>query len=166
MLGKRSKVRRGRPPTGVAMTAAERMKRMRARRKATGFKTVAAWVPDTAIAPPYSAHRLLDARSLAMHVLIADKISNDPRLLNIARENLVRWRARWPESPPAWFEQWQEIMSWQWPRIAALITEQSENAIRLRQSSPFAGVLDAEERKRIYEAFRTRTPDPGRGLDR
>ena len=149
------------------MTAAERMRQMRARRKAGGFKSASAWVanPATAIAP-YSAHRLLDARSLAMHALTAEKISRDPQLLNIARDNLQRWRARWPQSPPAWFEQWQEIMNWPWPRIAALITEQSENAIRLRQSSPFAGVLDTEERKRIYEAFRTRARDPDRGLDR
>jgi hypothetical protein len=36
-----------------------------------------------------------------------------------------------------------------------LITELSENATRLRQSSPFAGVLSPVERRRIYEAFRT-----------
>jgi hypothetical protein len=149
------------------MTAAERMKRMRARRKATGFKSIAAWVPDPATSSaPYSTHRLHDARSLAMHVLIAEKIGSDPQLLSIARENLRRWRARWPGQPPAWFEQWQEIVSWPWPRIAALITEQSERAIRLRQSSPFAGVLDEEERKRIHDAFRTRARDPSRGLDR
>jgi hypothetical protein len=34
------------------------------------------------------------------------------------------------------------------------VTEQSENAARLRQSSPFAGVLSPAERKRIYDAFR------------
>jgi hypothetical protein len=30
-----------------------------------------------------------------------------------------------------------------------------EDAIRLRQSSPFAGVLTPAERRRIYEAFRS-----------
>jgi hypothetical protein len=150
------------------MTAAERMRRMRARRKATGYKSVTAWVSRTPAEPQalYSAHRLLDARSLAMHVLIAEKIRTDPQLLDVARNNLKRWSARWPNKAPAWFEEWRQIMRWQWPRIAALITEQSEHAIRLRQSSPFAGVLNAAERKRIYETFRTRARDPGRRLDR
>jgi hypothetical protein len=114
----------------------------------------------------YSTHRLLDARGLALHALIAEKIRSDPQLLDVAHNNLQRWRGRWQQQPPAWFEEWLQIMSWPWPRIAALITEQSENAIRLRQSSPFAGVLNAAERKRIYEAFRTRAPNPSRGLDR
>lgn len=144
------------------------MRRMRARRKAAGFKSVAAWVSRTPTEAQalYSAHRLLDARSLAMHALIAEKIRSDPRLLEVARNNLQRWRHRWPQQPPAWFEEWLRIMSWQWPRIAALITEQSEHAIRLRQSSPFAGVLNAAERKRVYETFRTRALDPGRRRDR
>jgi len=101
-----------------------------------------------------------------MHALVAEKISADPGLLEVARQNLRRWRTRWQQQPPTWFEEWQQIMAGEWPTIAALITEQSENAVRLRQSSPFAGVLNAEERKRIYEAFRTRTRDTGGRLDR
>jgi hypothetical protein len=150
------------------MTAAERMRRMRARRKATGYKSVTAWVRRTPTDSQalYSSHRRLDARSLAMHALIAEKIRTDPQLVDVARNNLERWSARWPNKAPAWFEEWRQILRWQWPRIAALLTEQSEHAIRLRQSSPFAGVLNAEERKRIYEAFRTRARDSSRGLDR
>jgi hypothetical protein len=34
------------------------------------------------------------------------------------------------------------------------MTEPGENGARLRQSSPFAGVLSAEERRCIYDAFR------------
>ena len=39
--------------------------------------------------------------------------------------------------------------------IAAVMTDMNANSTRLRQSSPFAGILSASERKRIYEAFRT-----------
>lgn len=97
----RARPKRGRPPTGEAMTAAERMKLMRARCKAAGLKSVAAWVPHERLnSPPvYSAHRLLDARSLAMHALIAEKIRSDPRLIGLARANLDRWRARWQQQP-------------------------------------------------------------------
>jgi hypothetical protein len=146
---------RGRPSTGRAMTAAERMRRMRRRRKADGLKPVVSWVPHAALARPgYSSHRLLEARSLAMHAVIAQKIERNPKLLEIPRNNLTRWSARWDKQAPAWYRRWCAIMARPWPEIAALITQPSEEGARLRQSSPFAGVLSAAERKRIYEAFR------------
>lgn len=137
------------------MTAAERMRRMRERRKADGLRPVVSWVQHTAPARPgYSSHRLLEARSLAMHAVVAQKIERDPKLLDIPRNNLKRWRARWEKEAPAWYDRWCAIMERPWPEIAAVITEPSEESARLRQSSPFAGVLSVEERKRIYEAFR------------
>ena len=136
------------------MTAAERMREMRARRKAAGFKSVTYWAVRSSTRPPYSSHRLLEARSLAMHAVIAQKIERDPTLLAVPHNNLKRWRDRWENNPPAWFEEWREIMNGSWRDIAALLTEPSENAARLRQSSPFPGVLTVQERKRIYEAFR------------
>src|SRR5688572_19348527 len=146
---------RGRPPSGSAMTAADRMRRMRERRKADGLKPVVTWVArDARVRPTYSTHRLLEARSLAMHAVIAQKIEREPDLLNIARNNLTRWRSRWDDDVPTWYHEWCEIMHRPWPEIAAIITEPSEEGARLRQSSPFAGVLSAEVRKRIYEAFR------------
>jgi hypothetical protein len=137
------------------MTAADRMRRMRERRKAGGLKPVVKWVPLSAPARPgFSSHRLLEARSLAMHAVIAQKIERAPELLNIALNNLERWRSRWDNDAPAWYGEWCEIMKRPWAEIAAIITEPSEEGARLRQSAPFAGVLSVEERKRIYEAFR------------
>ncbi len=104
--------------------------------------------------PGYSSHRLLEARSLAMHAVIAEKIQRDSRLLKIAHDNLKRWRARWEDQPPDWHREWSGIMRRPWPEIAAIMTEPSEEGARLRQSSPFPGVLSAAERRRIYEAFR------------
>jgi hypothetical protein len=137
------------------MTAAERMRRLRERRKAAGLKTVVAWVPkEPSEQSTYSSHRLLEARSLAMHAVIARKIEHDPRLLAIAHHNIDRWSARWKEGAPAWLKEWRQMLKQPWHRVAALITEPSEHGARLRQSSPFAGVLTNEERWRIYEAFR------------
>jgi hypothetical protein len=137
------------------MTAAERMRRMRQRRRAAGLKAVVSWVSSgRAVRSGYSPHRLLEARSLAMHAVIAQKIERDPKLLDVPRNNLQRWRARWDEQPPAWHEEWIGIMKRPWSEIAAIITEPSEEGARLRQSSPFAGVLTVAERRRIYEAFR------------
>jgi hypothetical protein len=128
---------------------------MRERRKADGLKPKVVWVPhDEPARRGFSQHRLLEARSLAMHAVIAQKIDRDLKLLNVARNNLQRWRSRWDEEVPAWYREWCEIVKRPWPEIAAIITEPSEEGARLRQSSPFAGVLSAEARRRIYEAFR------------
>jgi len=138
------------------MTPAERMRRLRKRRKAAGLKTQVTWVPrDSGHQSPYSSHRLLEARSLAMHALIARKIERDQALLAIAHRNVERWRTRWKEEAPAWLTEWEELLKQPWQQIAALITGLSENAARLRQSSPFAGLLTNVERWRIHEAFRT-----------
>lgn len=150
-----SRAVRGRPSTGRAVSAAERMRRMRERRKAVGLKPVVSWVLRAVpTRPGYSSHRLLEARSLAMHAVIAQKIERDLKLLDVPRNNLKRWSARWENEAPAWYHEWCEIMDRSWPEIAAIITEPSEEGARLRQSSPFPGVLSAAERRRIYEAFR------------
>jgi hypothetical protein len=152
---RRAKPLRGRPPTGKAMTAAERMRRMRERRKVAGLKAVVSWVsPAPTVRPSYSSHRLLEARSLAMHAVIAEKIQRNPKLIETAHRNLERWRARWENEAPEWHREWTGIMQRPWPEIAAIITEPSEEGARLRQSTPFAGILSAAERRRIYEAFR------------
>ena len=138
------------------LTAAERMRRYRARKRAAGLKQTRRWVPargpDSAV---YSDHAILEARSLALHCLIARKISRDPGLLDIARRNLAAWkRAHRPGERPRFLAEWEWWLRRPWPEIAAFITGTSETAARLRQSSPFAGVLDPEERRRVYEAFR------------
>ncbi len=138
------------------MPAAERMRRYRARRRAAGLRLERRWVPATgprATPTPFSDHRILDARSLALHALIARKIARDPRLLDVARRNLDRWRAARGTEPPALAE-WRVILARPWGRVAAILTEMSENAARLRQSSPFAGILSAAERKKLDDAFR------------
>jgi hypothetical protein len=145
--------KRGRPPTGAALSAAERMRRLRERKRAAGFRAETRWMP--AQSAPYSgAHRLAEVRSLAMHAVIARKIDRDPTLLDIPRRNLERWSARAGESPPSWLQEWHTLLALPWPELAARITEPTEDATRLRQSSPFAGVLSETERARIYEAFR------------
>jgi hypothetical protein len=131
------------------------MRRYRARRRAAGLRLERRWVPaaGSRTGSPFSDHRILDARSLALHALIARKIARAPGLLDIARRNLDRWRAARGTEPPALAE-WRAILARPWREVAAVLTDPGEEATRLRQSSPFAGVLSAAERRRIYEAFR------------
>ncbi len=145
--------KRGRPKTANPMTAAERMRAYRKRRRAAGLKSVSRWVPIEEEISRYSDHRLLDARSLAMHCKIAQKVFREPELLDVARQNLARWSQKSAGENPRYLAEWQEILDRPWIEIADFITSISDRAIRLRSSSPFAGVLSAVERKRIYEAF-------------
>lgn len=145
--------KRGRPRKNNALTPAERMREFRKRKRDAGLKVVRRWEPAEGVRQ-YSDHRILDARSLAMHCKIAQKISRDPGLLDKARANLERWSTRSADPLPQYLHQWQEILKRPWPEIAELITSMSEDATRLRSSSPFAGILTTEERDKIYAAFR------------
>jgi hypothetical protein len=133
-------------------TAADRMRRYRARNKAAGLSEQRRWVSPPGSMAPFSDHTLHDIRSLAMHAVIAQKLLRQPRLVKVAQRNLVRWLAANPEA--AAFHEWASILSRPLPDILALITSTSEEATRLRQSSPFAGVLGPAERERFFAAFR------------
>jgi len=132
------------------------MRRYRARQRAAGLRPATRWQPaaSAAISPGLLKHRIIEARSLAMHCLIARKVGANPRLLDAARRNLAAWMARYGDRAPRALEEWREILGRPWPEIAALISDAGERAARLRQSSPFAGVLTPLERRRVYDAFR------------
>ena len=147
--------KRGRPKSANPKTAAERMRAYRKRKRDAGFKSVRRWEPiDEVESTVYSDHQILDARSLALHCRIAQKIERDPALLDTARDNLDRWIRKSGRTAPPYLLEWKEILSQPWPRVAKLITAMNEESTRLRSSSPFAGILTDEEREQIYEAFR------------
>lgn len=147
--------KRGRPRKMHAMTPAERMRAYRRRKRAAGYKAVSRWLP-TGVGYPavYSDHQILDARSLALHCKIALKIALNKSLLDKPQRNLERWSKLTADTVPDYIREWQDVLDQSWPEVAAFITSFSDDAIRLRQSSPFAGVLTPKERKQIYDAFR------------
>jgi hypothetical protein len=108
---------------------------------------------------PYSDHDRLDARSLALHELVARKIEASPALLDKARANLRRWRQA-SDSPSLAFVEWERILSSPLEKVLTLLVERSERATRLRQSSPFCGILTEAERRAIYESYSTRAYHP------
>jgi hypothetical protein len=140
-----------RPRTGKALTAAERMRRYRARRRAAGLRPLRGWAPSVAT---WSEHRVAEARSLAMQVMAARRMGEDPALLARARATLARWLARYGERTPAALVEWRALLARPWPEIAARATALTEEGARLRQSSPLATVLSAAERRRLHDAFR------------
>jgi hypothetical protein len=103
----------------------------------------------------WSDHRVSDIRSLALHALIARKVVEDSSAIVRARENLERWAAS-QGATELWMEEWRRILDRPAEQVALFLVSVSDDAFRLRQSSPFAGVLPAEERRALWDAFRER----------
>jgi len=99
--------------------------------------------------PTVSDHRRLELRSLALHRAVADMLRREPLAIERALSNLARWETSVQGS---WISEWRELLLGPRERLLTFLTEQSERADRLRQSSPFAGVLPASVRRRIYES--------------
>jgi hypothetical protein len=137
--------------TGKAMSGAERVRRHRQRRRGAGLRSITRWHSQI---PTWSDHRVAEARSLALHVLAARRIAANPRLLSKVRATLRRWMARYADQSPAALCEWRRLLQKPWHEVAAKATELSEDAARLRQSSPFGSVLSPAERQRVYDAFR------------
>jgi hypothetical protein len=105
-------------------------------------------------------HRLIDERSLAFDRLIAEKLRQNPALINKARANLKRWmNTASPSAKPA-LREWQELLDGPTTKLFEVLEGTDERAVRLRQSSPFCGILTREERTRILLEFHARDTQP------
>lgn len=96
-------------------------------------------------------------RSLWLNRLVVGELTRDPdRVLSIARDNITRWREIHAGRPSilAALDRWSEILDGGVESIVATLTGESEQAEDLRQNSPFAGVLDQEQRAQALAAFR------------
>ena len=92
-------------------------------------------------------HERTDEISLALGRRVALRLSRQPDLLQIARENLDRWARRNADVPSLLrcYAEWREILERPLEEICRLLNSDSEEARRLRQNSPFAGVLHPRE---------------------
>ncbi len=144
----------GKNAVGMPASPAERMRRYRARRRAAGMRLERRWVAGGEPTAHFSDHRLLELRSLALHAAIARKVRGHPELIDRARANLERWMAAADDGGRAVLEEWRGLLDLPVADLLRVMVDWNEAAIRLRQSSPFAGILNPSERKAIYEAFR------------
>jgi hypothetical protein len=104
-------------------------------------------------------HRLSEQRSLAYHRLIAERLRSQPEILEKARQRARTWLAASAE-PPFYARKWAEILAGDIPSIAAFLVDRSELATELRQSSPFAGALQPQERWKIWREAREHFSPP------
>ena len=94
-------------------------------------------------------HTAIDERSLAMARAIVAKIDSDPKHLGLARARATchRWLQRRPSKQAS---EWQRILAQHWEQVRAILVDETQEGCRLRQNSPFCGILSQQERLDIY----------------
>lgn len=98
-------------------------------------------------------HQAPELQSLAYHRLVAERLT--PQLVEEANARLAQW-TRSGRIDPRWASEWREVLEQPVSRIARSISSASPRARELRQTSPFAGVLNEQERRRLVEAVEAR----------
>ena len=112
-------------------------------------------------------HQLIEERSYEMHQVVADVLRRDPTKLDL----VVDWieeRLADPDysihSKDA-LQEWLDLIRTRGvPGVLDKLADRSEEAFRMRHSSPFAVVMPQDTRMRIlrkYEALRPRTHPAG-----
>jgi hypothetical protein len=112
-------------------------------------------------------HEVIDERSFEMHQVVASVLRRDPSKLNLVVD-WINQRLADPDysihSKDALTE-WRDLFQSQGLEgVLRMLGDRSENATRMRQSSPFAVIMPQDERLKIlkrYEALRPRTHPAG-----
>ena len=100
-------------------------------------------------------HSQTDQVSLELGRRVAERLRWQPEVVAFARANLARW-SRQNASVPSLlrcYAEWQEILSHPVDEICDLLCSESDDAQRLRQNSPFAGVLPPAEVWEVKSRF-------------
>jgi len=105
-------------------------------------------------------HQALDERSLALHRLIAEKIRQNPALIERVRHTLNRWRVQVDAASQPYLKQWEALLDQGTEACLSVCLERSQNANALRQSSPFCGVLTAKERFHFLKTWQSGDETP------
>jgi len=95
------------------------------------------------------AHSHIDRRSLEMDRVVARRIQENPQLLAKVRETLRRWIATASPAVRPTLLEWEQILDGPADRLHRTLTGDDEDSTRLRQSSPFCGILTQAERTEI-----------------
>jgi hypothetical protein len=101
--------------------------------------------------PAVSDH---DRLGLELHRAVARRLDAEPRLLDLARENLDRWE-RLGRIHPWYGVRWRRLLSGDLAALRSVLLDPGEEACALRQASPFAGAIEPEERADIVRAVWT-----------
>jgi hypothetical protein len=96
--------------------------------------------------PHMRTHQEIDARSLALHRLVAEKIRHNPQLFQNIIDTLMHWRSTVDSASQPYLAEWDRLVALGMDSCLSASVEDSQQANALRQCSPFCGVLTARER--------------------
>jgi hypothetical protein len=101
-------------------------------------------------------HEVLDEISLELGRRVAARLREEPDLLQVARDNLARWLSQNAHSPTLvrCYREWQRLLDRPLDDLCRILDSDGEENRRLRQNSPFAGVLRPSEVWSIKAAVR------------
>jgi len=104
-------------------------------------------------------HSFQDAVSLELARRIADGLPEHPEWLEYARANLDRWSRRNNDAPSLLrcYQEWRELLAQPIPEIVRNLTADTDEGQRIRQNSPFAGILTPAEVWKIKSRIRHET---------
>jgi len=95
-----------------------------------------------------------ERRSLHLHRAIARRLEESPELvLARAQDTLLLMRGKHPEAEQL-FREWEVLLDRPVSELLPALIDPSPRGRELRQVTPFAGILTAEERTGVYRSFR------------
>ena len=106
------------------------------------------------------SHRINDEIGLELGRRVAERLEAEPELIGIALTNLDNWSIRNAKvsSLLRCYAEWRAILKRPLGEICELLRSDAEEARRLRQNSPFVGVLSPREVWEIKRAIRQHAP--------
>jgi hypothetical protein len=92
-------------------------------------------------------HESQDQVSQELARRVAAGLPKHPEWLELARANLERWSQQNQDAPALLlcYAEWRQLLSRPLCEITTILTGETDEAQRLRQNSPFVGVLNPEE---------------------
>lgn len=105
----------------------------------------------------YLSQHYHDRKSLALHRLVTEKLRKNPDLLQQAKSILLRWIPNATAGTVHYYlNVWLAVIEEGVDSSIELMTEESERATALRQSSPFSCCLTPKERIEFLEDFKSK----------
>lgn len=100
-------------------------------------------------------HELHDEVSLEIGRRVAATLRAQPELVQIARDNLARWLEQNADAPALvrCYREWQVVLNGPVSEICRILETDNEQYQRLRQNSPFVGIVSPREIGRSRRPF-------------
>jgi DNA-binding Lrp family transcriptional regulator len=109
------------------------------------------------LSPNIRLHKDREAKSLSLARALSTKLRRDPTLVRRALEYVRDRLASASPREAKELHEWRRILqTYSTPRLRRFLTDNSERALRLRQSSPFMAVLSDSERIKLIHDWESK----------